>query len=112
MSDYMTPNQLEMTIEPKKKNHKGFVDCEGNELEPGDIVAVAGYGNAIRSCIITRFTAKRVYYAYMFLERRCIDNSIKSCEYIDAFQLSSDAPTDWRTQGKDAHRMMHGVLKL
>jgi hypothetical protein len=112
MSDYMSPNECEMNVEPKKKGHKGFVDCEGNELEPGDMVAIAGYGNAIRSCIITRFTAKRVYYAYMFLSRGNKAAGNTTCPWVEAFQLSGDAAVDWRTQGKDAHRMMHGVLKL
>lgn len=63
----MIPNESEIEVTPKKKRHPGFWDCEGQELNPGDMIAVCPCAQSIVTAIITRFTPRRVYYKLVFV---------------------------------------------
>ena len=55
----MILNDDEIKVTPKPAKHKGFVDSEGKELLPGDIVCVRK-DKTVRLAMIVRFTKTTV----------------------------------------------------
>ena len=106
----LTANATHFTVTPKPRYHTGFVDCEGNELEPGDLVIWANpYGRA-RTVIITRFTPRRIYFKMQYLDTWHVDKGQEYNHYEGCCQLAHYP--FYSCIGPDAKRMMHKVLKV
>ena len=103
----MDVNQAEITVTKMKRNHKGFVDAEGNELVPGDLVIVSTYRGTQRTAIITRFTPKRVYFMLQYLPDHVKANGRTEFAFEDCVQLPY-----YDGWGTHRNRMMPRIIKI
>ena len=103
----LSVNQSEIPVTKPKRNHKGFVDAEGNELSPGDLIVVSTYRGVQKTAIITRFTPARVYFMLQYLPEHIEANGRTTFSYEDCVQIPYYS--GW---GPNKHRMMERILKV
>ena len=103
----LSVNCAEITVTKPKRNHKGFVDSEGNELAPGDLIVVSTYRGVQKTAIITRFTPRRVYFMMQYCPEHVSINGKTEYPYEDCVQLPY-----YGSWGPEKHRMMERILKV